>query len=296
MVTAATTISSSILYPEDARAALSSFLSGQYALTVDKILANKFGNRDMLYTDDAIEDGDYKDAVTAYIFSRWRYIAQCLEYLETEYDPIENYRGSEREVTTFKSDEKTGSTADTFGQRDDKIMEPKDTTSTTENVGGNVTDTVLPAAKTTETTTDKQTTTTKTAPFESGSFHNKDQVEVKGPGTNGETVVSAVTSQEEADEYTFDERTNEVTTHSQLTGDNTYDVTSQKGKQEDRHSYKHDSFQDQTVREFQRAGNLGLTTSSQMLSMDAEFWAAFRWLDDLAHDLAVILASSVWAM
>lgn len=289
VMTAAQRLSSDTGIPEDAQQVFDQFVADDYASTVDLLLSNKYGQRELIYSDEAISGDQHEPAIKAYLYSKWRYIAQCMEYLAAEYNPIENYQGDETETTTFDGGARSGTTGAVSGSRTDTREEPEDNISYTY---GAHTDTIRPAAKTTTTTADKQTTTTETAPFESSEFFHKDKVTLEGQQTGGASQTTSVVSQTADDSYSYAQRHDGEVRH---VGGH-YLVTDIKGSQTDSGTHSEAAYQDVTTRVFSRHGNLGQTTAGQMLTMDADFWKAFGWLDDLAHDLAVILAVTVWAV
>lgn len=319
MKTAAQTISNNSNYPEEARTVFTSFLSGQYASTIDQILAYKFGSRDCLYSDEAIEDDEYKPAVQAYLYSRWRYIMQAMDYLESEYNPIENYAGDETEMITTDGGERSRSMTDNMGAREqrDVIPEHKRTLhydNDTEYFDPKVSvDTQTTDKQTNTVISDKQTSTTKNAPFESDTFHNKEQVTVEGEQPGGglktETTISGAQNggalkvetktelQDHAGASNPDPRQKkERISREDWVKDDDYTDVHRSIAYQDSHNISDAAFRDQVYRILHKTGNIGVQTAAQMLAMDADFWDHFRWLDDIAHDLAVILASSVWAM
>lgn len=319
MKTAALAIANNTSYPEDARTTFSAFATDVYASTVDQILAYKFGNRDCLYDDEAIEDDEYKPAVQAYLYSRWRYILQAMDYLASEYNPIENYAGDEREVTTFNSDDKKRTITDDMDMREqqDDIQQHKTTQhydAYTEYFDPKVSvDTQTTDKQTNTVISDKQTSTTKNAPFESDTFHNKEQVTVEGEQTGGglktETTISGAQTggalkvetktelQDHAGAANPDPRQKtERPTREDYEKTDPYLDKHKQLAYKDEHTIEDDHFTDETIRVLHKTGNIGVQTAAQMLAMDADFWDNFRWLDELAHDLAVILGVTVWAM
>jgi hypothetical protein len=319
VTSAAQTISSSILYPDDAKAVFSDFLSGQYAQTVDQILSYKFGNRECLYSEEAVEDEEYKPAVQAYLYSRWRYIAQAMAYLESEYNPIENYAGDETETTTFDSAVKKRTITDDMDQREtqDDIPQHKTTQhfdTFEEFFDPKVSvDTQTTDKQTNTVISDKQTSTTKNAPFESSTFYNKDQTTIEGQQTGGGLKTETTISGEQAGGALKVETKKELQDHAGAASPDPRQKTERpmredyektdpytdKHKQlsyKDVHTIDDAAFQDVTTRTLIKSGNIGVQTAAQMLAMDADFWDHFRWLDELAHELAVILGYTVWAM
>lgn len=319
VTTAAQTISSSLLYPDDVKAVFEDFLSGQYAQTVDQILSYKFGNRECLYSEEAIEDDEYKPAVQAYLFSRWRYIAQSMEYLASEYNPIENYSGNETETTTFDSDDKKRTITDDMDVREtqDDIQQHKTTQhydAFTEYFDPKVSvDTQTTDKQTNTVISDKQTSTTKNAPFESDTFYNKDQTTIEGQQTGGGLKTETTISGEQAGGAIKVETKTELQDHAGAASPDPRQKTERPTREDyektdpyldkhkqlaykDEHTIEDDAFQDVTTRTLLKTGNIGVQTAAQMLAMDADFWDHFRWLDELAHELAVILGYTVWAM
>ena len=319
MKTAALAIANNTNYPEDARTTFSAFSTDVYASTVDQILAYKFGNRECLYDDEAIEDDEYKPAVQAYLYSRWRYILQAMNYLESEYNPIENYAGDEREVTTFNSDDKKRTITDDMDAREQQDDIPLHKTTMhydneTEYFDPKVSvDTQTTDKQTNTVISDKQTSTTKNAPFESSSFFNKEQVTVEGEQTGGALKTETTISGEQAGGALKVETKTELQDHAgadnpdprqkrervtreDWTQDQAYLDKHKTLAYKDEHTIEDDHFTDETIRVLHKTGNIGVQTAAQMLAMDADFWDNFRWLDELAHDLAVILGVTVWAM
>lgn len=274
---------SNVYFANEAGEVFTAFHEADYDKVVQDIMVSKFGNRDMLFTDEEISEEVYEQTIFAYLFPRWRYIAQCMAYLAAEYNPIENYSGTEHEETEYDIKERKF----TKGSQDNTRTEPTDVTQVIE---GQHTDTVTPAAKTVATTTDKQTTTNKVAPFDSSDFSNRDQTIVEGQQTGGGTLVNQVTSQQEADSYTYAQKTDTTTSHYGMADG--YQITDHEGQRIDTDQ----AHKDVTTRDLTRTGNIGVMTAAQMMVSDEDFWKKFAWLDEIAHSLAVLLAESVWAM
>lgn len=319
MKTAALAIANNLNYPEDARTTFTAFASDVYASTVDQILAYKFGNRDCLYDDEAIEDDEYKPAVQAYLYSRWRYILQAMNYLAAEYNPIENYSGNETETTTFDSSTKKRTITDDMDAREtqDDIPQHKTTQhfdTFEEYFDPKVSvDTQTTDKQTSTVISDKQTSTTKNAPFESDTFHNKEQVTIEGQESDGGLKTETTISGEQAGGALKVETKTELQDHAGAADPDPRQKTERPTREDyektdpfldkhkqlaykDEHTIEDDAFQEVTSRTLLKTGNIGVQTAAQMLAMDADFWDKFRWLDELAHDLAVILGVTVWAM
>lgn len=268
---------------ENIKEVFTAFEDYGYSNVVDMLLTSKFGDRQILFTDEEVEDEAYKQPIFAYLYPRWRYIAQCIEYLASEYNPIENYSGTEHEQTEYDVKERRF----TKGEQIDTHLEPQDVTQTIE---GQQTNQITPAQKTVTTTTDKQTTTNKVAPFDSGDFSNKEQTIVEGNQAGGATQTQQISSQQTADQYVNGQKTDTVTSH--YGASDGYTVTDTDGERIDTDA----AHKDVTTRDLTRHGNLGVMTAAQMMIYDDDFWKKFAWLDDIAHELSVLLAESVWAM
>lgn len=268
---------------ENIREVFTAFEDYGYSNVVDMLLASKFGDRQILFTDDEVEDEAYKQPIFAYLYPRWRYLAQCIEYLAAEYNPIENYSGHELEEFDYDVKQRRHTT----GQQVNTHLEPTDVT---QYVEGQHTDQITPAEKTVTTTTDKQTTTVKAAPFDNNTFVNKEETTVAGNQTGGATQTQQISGQVTADQYNYAQKTNTESKHFGM--NDGYTVTDTEGQRID----TEDAHKDHTTRELTRTGNIGVMTAAQMMIYDADFWKKFAWLDSIAHELSVLLAESVWAM
>ena len=255
----------------------------------------------------------------AYLYSRWRYILQAMDYLASEYNPIENYSGNERETTTFDSDDKKRTITDDMDVREtqDDIPQHKTTQhydAFTEYFDPKVSvDTQTTDKQTNTVISDKQTSTTKNAPFESDTFHNKEQVTIEGQESDGGLKTETTISGEQPGGAIKVETKTELQDHAGAVSPDPRQKTERPTREDyektdpyldkhkqlaykDEHTIEDDSFRDVTTRILTKTGNIGVQTAAQMLAMDADFWDNFRWLDELAHDLAVILGVTVWAM
>lgn len=283
VVTVTTEIIESALYPDEIRDVFTDFTDAGYDEVVDMIMISKFGDRKIFFTDEEVTEGSWKDPIFAYLYPRWRYIKQCMDYLASEYNPIENYAGTEHEQTEYDVKERRF----TKGQQTDTHLEPQDVTQTVE---GQHTDQITPAQKTVTTTSDKQTTTNKVSPFDGQSFVNKEETTVAGQQTGGASQVQQISSQQTADQYNYAQKTDTVTSH--FGASEGYTITDTDGQRIDTDA----AHKDVTTRDLTRHGNLGVMTAAQMMIYDDDFWKKFAWLDSIAHELAILLAESVWAM
>lgn len=211
-----------------------------------------------------------------------------------EYNPIENYSMTETGTDTNSTN---GTKTDTLGGYTDTTSGTDTTTLTdskTENIGTyedinhSVTGTDYGKMTTNEsnvtTNTGAETHERKVAPFDSDTYAEQelttDSFKDRKTIAENETIVA--------------NRTDTVTKNDTITGgarENTYTTNStnslQHGMQENiserSNSYTDDSTST-TTHEFKRAGNIGVTTSQQMLESERDI-AMFNFIGIVAHDI-----------
>lgn len=261
---------------------LQHFHSSGYDEVTDTILKAKLGKQIILqeYEEDP-EDG--AEAVYAILMERARWIEQNLEYLESEYNPIDNYDQREHEEITFDGGARSGGETYGYAQYSD-----------TRNVGqrhvqtvkGAQTDTYDPNGITITTTGDKQTTTNSVSPDDTNTFFNKEKTTVEGTGTGGKIESVQKTTADNPAQTVSGARTDQVT-------ENAYTDSMQHGAHEDTVSKSAQAYTDETVRDLTRAGNIGIRTSSEIMMLDERWWWSNKWLSKLAREIACILCEGV---
>jgi hypothetical protein len=211
---------------------------------------------------------------------------KCLEYIDAEYDPIENYNGVEEETTNLEYDEVYDHGTDTKAQ--DTFQHGSHTDTFTEGFGGHDVTTHIAKTKTTS-TPGTDTDTLKVSPDDTEGFHNKEQHSISH--TQGtETYEKMETGNDGGnDKVEYSQKVNKDERQQ-------YNDIAHVGGTEDSYGHTTDSRSDSVTRSLYRHGNLGVTTSAQMIQGDYEVWKYFGWLSDMAHDIANLLSIGVWAV
>ena len=273
-----------------------------------------------------IMDADYVEtpqdgieAVEAYLIERSRYLAQVLEYFKAEYNPIENYSQNEHEEISTTYAERTDHGTDTkaedtfrhgahtdqqsFTQYSDIQINPSYTDTVTTGVGGYDVTTHLAKVET-QTTPPGDTSTTSVAPFESDTFHNKEQTAVTH--TQGSQTVARVAVGGDAgnDKVSYSQKQdtnlhgahNDELQHGAHTDSMiypTYDDMAHVGGTEDSYEHITDERTDSVERDLDRSGNIGVQTAAQMMQLDESFWWGFKPLQKMAREIAALLVEGV---
>lgn len=276
-----------------------------------------------------IVDSDYEDApedgieaVAAYLVERSRYLGQVLEYFKAEYNPIENYSQHEEETIDTTYAERTDHGTDTkaadtfrhgahtdqqsFAQYSDTSINPSYTDTVTTGVGGYDVTTHLAKVET-QTTPPGDTSTTSVAPFESDTFHNKEQTAVTH--TQGSQTVARVAVGGDAgnDKVSYSQKQdtnlhgahNDELQHGAHTDSfiyPTYDDIAHVGDTQDSFEHITDERTDSVERNLDRSGNIGVQTAAQMMLIDESFWWNFKPLQKMAREIAALLAEGVMVL
>lgn len=304
----------------------SSFAEGNLALfhesgmdgVLDATLSSRHGRQNMDrdyvdYPEDAI------DAVKAYLMERNRYLVQILEYYTSEYNPIENYSQVEHEEVDTTYAERTDHGTDTkaedtfrhgehtdqqsFAQYSETQKYPTYTDTFTTGVGGYDVTTHLAKVET-QTTPPGDTSTTSVAPFESDTFHNKEQTAVTH--TQGSQTVArvAVSGDGGNDKVSYSQK-QDTTQHGAHNDElehgahvdqfiyPEYSDTAHVGGTEDSYEHITDERTDSVERDLRRSGNIGVQTAAQMLTLDESFWWDFKPMQKLAREIAALIVEGV---
>lgn len=259
--------------------------------------------------DEMVGSYSFADVATqSYLMEKAPYIKKCLEYIDAEYNPIENYAGVEHEVMTDTMDARRSDYA-----RADAATEDKTTTSeqhstysypqhTTTSYIGKTTGydvEVYEAKRETKVETDQDATqTTQVAPFESSEFFNKEKVTSKPAETT--TTVSRVATGSDAgkDKTHYSPRTDEMVDgqHDDEVTTDEFDVTNSIGARGVTGFNASNSYEDVHTRDLTKSGNIGVLTAAEMLTRDNEFWKNFNFLYDLCSGIVSKVAEGVIAL
>lgn len=267
-------------YPEYIDTTIDALIDGKYLDAADKILYTRYGERELRSTDDIV----IAMKIVSYLVEHARLYEKCLEYIAAEYNPIENFNGTESETNQNVYGTLNEHGTDTKAQDTYQHGSHTDTFTT-----GSHDDTYHIAKVQTQNTPGTDTVTTQTAPYESETFYNKDKSTTSH--TAGTETVERIAS--------GDDGGNDKTTYSQRIDTNAYVQYSDidhVGGTVDAYSHITDSRTDTLTRTLNKHGNLGVATSAQMIAGDYETWQKFGWLSDMAHDIANLLSEGVWAL
>lgn len=269
-------------YPEDVQATFTRLLSDKYLDIADKLLYTRYGERILRSEDDTIIAME----VLSYLLMNAHFYEKCLEYIDAEYDPIENYNGVEQETIDTTYDDVVQHGLDTKAQ--DTFQHGAHTDTYTEGFGGHDVTTHIAKTKTTS-TPGTDTDTLKVSPDDIDGFHNKEQHTISH--TQGtETYEKMETGGDDGnDKVSYSEKVNKDERQQ-------YNDIAHVGGTQDSYAHYTDARDDKVVRSLYRHGNLGVTTSGQMIQGDYEVWKYFGWLSDMAHDIANLLSIGVWAV
>ena len=211
-----------------------------------------------------------------------------------EYNPIENYSMSEEGTDTTSA---SGTKTDDFGAYSDTTSGTDTTTITdskTEKIGAyedaNTSTTSNDISKLTTTTNNvstnngSETHERKVAPFDSDTYSeqelNTDTFENRRNNTDTETIVSPhIDTTTKRDTTTGGARENSYTTSTtdSLQHGMTHDISA-------RSNLYTDESRGTTTHKFTRSGNVGVTTSQQMLESERNI-AMFNFIGIVAHDI-----------
>jgi len=301
---------------------LSGFHDSGYDAVVD-IYLNRLHGKQTVDPDYVEDPADGIGLVDAYLKERGRYLTQVISYVGAEYNPIENYSQTESESieTTHGEQNKhgtdtTGEDKFTHGAHDDtyqyeqysdynKYPEYTDTITTGDGNGYSVT-THTAKVKTTSHPGDV-TDTNSVAPFDSDTFHNKEQN--KRQTLEGwESVERIPQGQDQGDDkISYSTRTDKTKhgqhndeiqhgAHDDVVKHEQYDDTAHVGGREDSYAHTEDEYKDSVERDLSRSGNIGVQTAAQMMALDEDFWWKFKPLQKIAREIAALLVEGVNAI
>lgn len=237
--------------------------------TIDGNLRARYGMRGLLeyYTraDETEVKTDFENILYVYLKSREKEYATLYELIELSYNPIENYKMEEMEIGTNTSDNMYGEVREinntSYGERksNNAITHGKITDTETLEIG---------EIKTASNGEDKR------APFDSEAYENV----AKSDGTST-TDARTDTSTTERDEYT--DNTNFT--------ENAREDSNLKNISE--HS---DTLHTDFNKRLTRSGNIGVTTSQQMIESSIALAPKFNLIDKISRDIANLVSKGVY--
>ena len=221
-----------------------------------------------------------------------------------EYDPIENYKMIEEITVNYQGDEKT---VNQFIGKEKNTINYKGEESTVDSKSG--TDTNVLTKNGTESnslsksgseninesdTRGDVTTTTKKAPFDSENFYNESQDLTSQANEDVKNITTTFTDRVDNNTTTFANRTD----NEQITYNSSNNINKSFNGRSDENIKEFDGRADEILKSFMgrkdvtthtRSGNIGVTTSQQMLESQ-RLLANFKFVDIVARDIVKKIA------
>lgn len=298
------TLASDMAITESDRAAFSRLNADGYGEMIDECLATMYGENILrkLASANYLDVPMWKVNISAYLKRRVEYFKKCFLYIDAEYNPVENYMGTEKETTREDRGKRYTSQNAKYGE--DKTHYEYDERKTHTTFGGytdtttiaDVTETTTTADVTETSTLAERTTTNEAAPFDKETFYNTDRAteKMKSGEEDSKTI-----AHDDDDTKTISHDGDDTLQHGQHTDlfidDEREDVTTRDEKT-DTISTTANSYQDFIVREFSRHGNIGVLSAGELMERDQKFWTAFHWIYDTTHDISNLISTGVWAL
>ena len=221
-----------------------------------------------------------------------------------EYDPIENYKMIEEITVNYQGDEKT---VNQFIGKEKNTINYKGEESTVDSKSGSDTN-VLTKSGTESNTLAKSgsenvnesdtrgdiTTTTKKAPFDSENFYNESQDLTSQSKADVKNTTTTFTDRVDNNTTTFANRTD----NEQITYNSSNNINKSFNGRSDENIKEFDGRADESLKSFMnrkdvtthtRSGNIGVTTSQQMLESERMI-ANFKFVDIVARDIVKKIA------
>ena len=221
-----------------------------------------------------------------------------------EYDPIENYKMIEEITVNYQGDEKT---VNQFIGKEKNTINYKGEESTVDSKSGSDTN-VLTKSGTESNTLAKSgienvnesdtrgdvTTTTKKAPFDSENFYNESQDLTSQSKADVKNTTTTFTDRVDNNTTTFANRTD----NEQITYNSSNNINKSFNGRSDENIKEFEGRADESLKSFMdrkdvtthtRSGNIGVTTSQQMLESQ-RLLANFKFVDIVARDIVKKIA------
>lgn len=221
-----------------------------------------------------------------------------------EYDPIENYKMIEEIIVNYQGDEKT---INQFIGKEKSTINYKGEESTVDSKSGSDTN-VLTKSGTESNTLAKSgsenvnetdtrgdiTTTSKKAPFDSENFYNESQDLTSQSKADVKNTTTTFTDRVDNNTTTFTNRTD----NEQITYNSSNNINKSFNGRSDENIKEFDGRADESLKSFMdrkdvtthtRSGNIGVTTSQQMLESQRSL-ANFNFVDIVARDIVKKIA------
>lgn len=269
--------------PEYFSDTISRFTTEGYADAIDRYLQQLFGQYE-IYVDEP------EDVLDSFFFEREPYIRKQFEYLDAEYNPIENYSGHEQEENWIKSDEKV--ITDTHDHKqyrdtsfyDDHVIYYDEGQKKTTFSNGTRRETTLQG---------KEDTVNKVVPYNGSALQDASGSSRSGNAANDSIQTEVTTTYVGGDPYNIEEN---LALNGETTTDNSHTDYLEHGAHKDEDKRTADEYEDYTKRILDKTGNIGVQTAAQMMEMDRRLWESNKWLRYLAKDIAGLLGAEVMGL
>ena len=221
-----------------------------------------------------------------------------------EYDPIENYKMIEEITVNYQGDEKTvnqfiGKEKSTINYRGEETTVDSKSGSDTNVLTKNGTESNSLSKSGSENVNESDTrgdvtTTTKKAPFDSENFYNESQDLTSQSKADVKNTTTTFTDRVDNNTTTFANRTD----NEQITYNSSNNINKSFNGRSDENIKEFDGRADESLKSFMdrkdvtthtRSGNIGVTTSQQMLESERMI-ANFKFVDIVARDIVKKIA------
>ena len=221
-----------------------------------------------------------------------------------EYDPIENYKMVEEITVNYQGDEKT---VNQFIGKEKNTINYKGEESTIDSKSGTDTNVLTKSGSESNSlsksgtenvnesdTRGDVTTTTKKAPFDSETFYNESQDLTSQSKADVKNISTTFTDRVDNNTTTFTNRTD----NEQITYNSSNNINKSFNGRSDENIKEFDGRADESLKTFMdrkdvtthtRSGNIGVTTSQQMLESQ-RLLANFKFVDIVARDIVKKIA------
>ena len=221
-----------------------------------------------------------------------------------EYDPIENYKMIEEITVNYQGDEKTvnqflGKEKSTINYKGEESREDRKSGTDTKKKKKNGTESNSLSKSGSENVNESDTrgdvtTTTKKAPFDSENFYNESQDLTSQSKADIKNTTTTFTNRVDNNTTTFANRTD----NEQITYNSSNNINKSFNGRSDENIKEFDGRADESLKSFMnrkdvtthtRSGNIGVTTSQQMLESQ-RLLANFKFVDIVARDIVKKIA------
>ena len=221
-----------------------------------------------------------------------------------DYDPIENYKMIEEITVNYQGDEKT---VNQFIGKEKNTINYKGEESTVDSKSGSDTNVLTKSGSESNSlsksgsenvnesdTRGDVTTTTKKAPFDSENFYNESQDLTSQSKADVKNTTTTFTDRVDNNTTTFANRTD----NEQITYNSSNNINKSFNGRSDENIKEFDGRADESLKSFMnrkdvtthtRSGNIGVTTSQQMLESE-RLIANFKFVDIVARDIVKKIA------